>query len=440
MIRRLRNCSVFIASCIYFFFSVSSLQAKPLKCDVSAPCAILLNADTGEVLYEKNARSPTFPASTTKVATALYFLYKKGGGNLDQPIKASYDAVCAVSPSVRRNSGKHPSHRLEFGGTHMSLKAGEVLSLRTLLYGLMLCSGNDAANALAEYTSGSVPKFVEELNQFLKAIGCTSTKFTNPHGLSDPHHVTSAYDLARMTHYAMKYPIFREVVKTTRYTRPKTNKLEESYLVQFNALLKPGKYFYPYAIGVKTGYTDAAGKNLVAAAEKDGRRVIAVVLNCEEMSQRYRSCVALFEAAFNELKVERKLFSQQHDSFTLSVKGAKEPIEAMLLKDVIAEYYPSEEKQLQAKLHWETLTLPVLSGQKVGELQIVDAKGKMVLQEALVAKRDVAPTLSYQIGQGVAFVAEMLGKQKLWIGLALGGSFVGLAYVMLHPKKQKLRK
>lgn len=440
MISRLRNCSLFLVYAVSFSFAISSLQARPLKCDVPAPSAILINADTGAVLYEKNARTPTFPASTTKVATALYFLYRRGEGNLDQTIKASYDAVCAVSPSVRRNSGKHPSYRLEFGGTHMSLKAGEVLSLRTLLYGLMLCSGNDAANALAEYTSGSVPKFVEEMNQFLKAIGCLSTNFTNPHGLPDPRHITSAYDLARMTYYAMKYPIFREVVKTTRYTRPRTNKLEESYIVQFNALLKPGKYYYPYAIGVKTGYTEAAGKNLVAAAEKDGRRVIAVVLNCEEMSQRYRSCIALFEAAFNEPKVERKLFSQQHDYFTLNLKGAKEPIEAMLLNDVIVEYYPSEESQLQAKLDWIPTNLPIASGQRVGELQILDEKGMIVLRESLVAKRDITPTLSYQIKQGIDSMGKVLDKQKLWIGLALGGSFVGLAYVALHPKKKKLGK
>jgi D-alanyl-D-alanine carboxypeptidase (penicillin-binding protein 5/6) len=358
---------------------------------------------------------------------------------IDQSVKISYDAVAAVTPSIRRHSGKHPSYRLEFGGTHMWLKAGEELSLRTLLYGLMLNSGNDAANALAEYTSGSIPQFMVELNHFLKAIGCTNTHFTNPHGLSDPLHVTTAYDLALMTYYAMKYPIFCEVVKTTKYQRPKTNKQDESYLVQHNALLKPGKHFYPYAIGVKTGYTTAAGKNLVAAAEKEGRRVIAVVLNCEEMSQHYRSCISLFEAAFNEAKVERKLFSQQHDFFSFPMKGAKDSIEAMLQKDVILEYYPSEEQALQAKLHWDPVSLPIAAGQRVGEIRIIDEKGKIVLRESLLSKRDVSPTLSYQVSEGFSTAANAAGRHKLWIGLALGGAFVGLAYV-LRSKKQQLQK
>jgi len=413
------------------------LRAKHLKCDVPAPMAILLDADTGTILYEKNARTPTSPASTTKVATALYALHKIDDAAHDEHIKASHEAVSAVTPVVRRESGKHPSHRLEFGGTHMGLKLGEVMTFRSLMYGLMLVSANDAANAIAEYISGDIPTFVDEMNNYLQEIGCVNTHFTNPHGLTDARHLTSAHDLALMTYHAMKYPLFREVVKTVRYTRPKTNKQEESYLLQFNKLLRPGKYFYPHAIGVKTGYTDFAGRPLVAAAEKDGRRVIAVVLNCADMDQRYRSCINLFEAAFNEIKVERKLFSQQHDVFSVSLKGAEAPLEAILDKDVSVEYYPSEESKLHAKVRWGRVTLPIAQGAIVGEIQVLNEKGSIILSEPLFAKKEVAATTSHKVSQGMSFAANVIRNQKHWIGLSIGLTFVFLAYA-LKPKKKKL--
>lgn len=437
MIRRLQNSSLLLIFVIFSSSITMPLRAKHLRCDVPAPTAILINADTGDVLYEKNARTPTYPASTTKVATALYALHKIEDTSLDEHIKASHEAVSAVTPSMRRNSGKHPSYRLEFGGTHMGLKFGEIMTFRSLMYGLMLSSANDAANAIAEYIGGDVSTFMVELNKYLKQIGCVNTHFTNPHGLSDSRHVTTAYDLALMTFHAMKYPFFCEVVKTTRYTRPKTNKQEESYLVQFNALLRPGKHFYPHAIGVKTGYTDDAGRNLVAAAEKDGRRVIAVVLNCTDMSQRYRSCINLFEAAFNELKVERKLFSQQYDVFSVSLKGAEAPLEAILEKDVSVEYYPSEESKLHAKVRWGRMSLPIVQGDIVGEIQVLNEKGTIVLTEPLFAKKDVAATTSHKLSQGMSFAANVIRNQKHWIGLSLGLTFVFLAYAV-KPKKKKL--
>lgn len=409
-----------------FFFQIA--DAKPLACDVSAPSAILMNADTGVVLYEKNARNPTYPASTTKIATALYALHL-ARNRLDHPVTIYQEAVAAVSPSLRRSSGRHPSHRLEFGGSHMSLKVGEILSLESLLYGLMVCSGNDAANAIAHYAAGSIPEFMNGLNSYLKSIGCQSTHFTNPHGLPDPLHRTSAFDLALMTSYALKDSVFKQVVKTTRYLRPKTNKQEESYLIQSNALLKPGKHFYPYAIGVKTGYTAAAGSNLVAAAEKDGRRLIAVALNCEDMSQRYRSCISMFEAAFSEQKVERKLFSKDHDSFTCTIEGAKTPLVAVLSKDLIVEYFPSEESKLDAKLSWQKLELPIAENQVVGKITIRDARGTVVALEPIFSKTSVDMTAKYKAGLYVDRLTKEVSKYKVWIGLLAGAVMISMGYV-----------
>ena len=156
----------------FFLILLSPLQGSArFKVDVSAKGAVLMNAETGAILWEKNAHTPLYPSSTTKLITALYALEKKGNA-FEALVTASYDAVAAVHPSVRRSpQGKHPPYRLEFGGTHIGLKAGEILPLRALMYGLMLNSGNDAANWIAEYVSGSVPAFMEELNRFVGKKG-----------------------------------------------------------------------------------------------------------------------------------------------------------------------------------------------------------------------------------------------------------------------------
>jgi D-alanyl-D-alanine carboxypeptidase (penicillin-binding protein 5/6) len=153
-------------------------ESACLQCELSAPSAVLMNAETGKVLFAKNADVPCYPASTTKMATALYALHQKKDC-LQQKIVASKEALMTVSPSVRKRS--HPSYRLEFGGTHIGIKAGEELDYQTLLYGLMLSSGNDAANVIAEFISGSIPQFMQELNLFLQEIGCKNSRFQNPH-------------------------------------------------------------------------------------------------------------------------------------------------------------------------------------------------------------------------------------------------------------------
>lgn len=402
-----------------------------------APKAILINADTGAVLYEKNAHNQTYPASTTKIATALYSLQAKGN-MLNSYVVATHESTAAVTPAARRSSGKHPSHRLEFGGSHMNLKLGEAVPFKTLLYGLMVCSGNDAANAISEFVSGSIPDFMKDVNDFLKRIGCKNTHFTNPHGLPDPLHVTTAYDLALMTSYAMKFPIFKEVVRTTRYVRPKTNKQEQTILVQSNALLKPGKFFYPYAIGVKTGYTAAAGSNLVAAAEKDGRRLIAVALNCDDAGQRYRSCITMFEAAFNEQKIERKLFSQNFDVFKREIPGAKTCLQADLKNDVVVEYYPSEEPKFDPSLYWNELVLPIKQGDIVGEIQITDQHHRLIRVEPIFARFTVAPTISHQVREHLSYIGSKMNDHKDLIGAAIGLLFILFAFA-LRPRRKRVR-
>lgn len=415
---------------VIFLIIFSPLIAKPLALNVSAKSAILMNADTGAILFEKEAHQPCYPASITKIATALYALEKKGQ-SLDEKATAVHDCLVTVSSQIKLGSLKnHPPYRLESGGSNIGIRVGEVLPLRALLYGLLLSSGNDAANVIAHHISGGVDSFISELNQFLYAKGIRETLFLNPHGLHHPDHQTTAYDMALITKQALKHSFFREIVKTVRYERPHTNKQSQSYLVQTNKLLKPGQHYYPKAIGVKTGFTSEAGYTLVAAAEHEGRTLIAVLLNCPDLNYRYRDAIKLFETAFAEQPIVRTLFAKTDDHFTLEVKGGKSPLEGILREDLKITYFPAEEPHFKTRLCWNDLRLPILQGQEVGRLELMTDKGTILEAKPLYASRNVDKTVWKTFADGcVRFRTPLI---LLFLSLNV---LAGLLYFLKKPKK-----
>lgn len=425
----------------FFCFLILSLGLKaesPLQVEVTAKGAILMNADTGAVLWEKNAHTPMYPASTTKLITALYAMEKKGNC-LDEVVVASRDAVSAVAPHVRRSgSAAHPPYRLEFGGSHMGIQVGEELPLRALLYGLMLSSGNDAANVIAQHVSGDISLFMEELNAFVKGKGCLNTILHTPHGLPHQEHKTTAYDLAILGREFLKQEVLKEIASTRQAVRPPTNKQPESVLCQHNALLNPGRFYYKRAIGIKTGYTVAAGYCIVTAAEDENRKLIAVLLGCDKLDQRYQDAIALFEAAFREKKVARTLFSRGFDSFTCQVEGGSAPLQAHLTQDLVLEYYPSEEPVFKTQLSWEKLPFPILAGQNVAKLQVLSSGGRLLAALPLYAIKMVESTWEHR-----ALLAWQKAKRGIWDHVALVmaslGIFVlaGTFYISLKPRRKK---
>lgn len=214
---------------------------------ISAQKAILMDGETGRVIYEKDAYSRSLIASTTKIMTALLVCEQ-----------------CNVLDRMRI-----PKEAVGIEGSSMYLKEGEVLTLQELLYGLMLQSGNDAAVALAIYCGGTVEGFVQLMNDKAYRLGLTGTNFENPNGLDSPHHYSTARDLAVLTAYAMQNPIFAQTVAT------KSVRVGERSLQNHNKLL----WRVDGADGVKTGYTKAAGRILVSSAKRDGRRLICVTIN-----------------------------------------------------------------------------------------------------------------------------------------------------------------
>jgi D-alanyl-D-alanine carboxypeptidase (penicillin-binding protein 5/6) len=409
-----KSCSKLFFSAFFLVAFAHPLSAK-INVEVSAEAAIMIDADSGAILYEKNSRKLHFPASTTKVATALYALHK--GVDLNNQVTAEQESIASISPE-RKVSGnyKFPSYWVEMRSSHIGIKTGEILSYRDLFYGLMLPSGNDAANVIAQSVSGTIPAFMDELNLYVQSLGCTQTHFTNPHGLHHPEHRTTAYDMALIAKEALKNATFCQVVSTVQYEKPKTNKQEATTFLQKNKLLRKGEYYYPEAIGVKIGYTTIALNNIVSAASHEGRRVIVILLHDGEKGGIFRDSIKLFDAAFKEKKVQRILLETGPQKYTLKIEGAQAPVKTYLTDQIAVEYYPSEEPVMKARILWDKLQLPVEKDQHVGELQLVDGEGKLLQQvpvyaQEMVEKQRTLPTWIY-------FVAILSAAVLLFFGLS----------------------
>ncbi len=214
---------------------------------ISADKAIVMDADTGRVIYERNADKKSLIASTTKIMTALVICEQ-----------------CNVLDRV-----KIPREAVGIEGSSMYLREGEVLTVQELLYGLMLHSGNDAAMALAIYCGGTVEGFAQLMNDKARMLGLKNTHFVNPHGLDNPEHYSTARDLAVLACYAMENPIFAKTVSTKKVT------VGQRYLTNHNKLL----WRVEGADGVKTGFTKAAGRILVSSAVRNGRRLVIVTID-----------------------------------------------------------------------------------------------------------------------------------------------------------------
>lgn len=240
--------------------------------DIDATAAILIEANTGLVVYEKNADARLYPASTTKILTTYLGILM---GDMDATVTTSERAL-----------------QVEEGSSMIPLALGEEVNFRDLLYATMIRSGNEGANMIAEAVSGSIEGFVALMNQYVDSLGLVNTHFANPNGLHDDNHYTSARDLATITREAMQDETFRDIVRHTSYVLPKDNVYRSrtltSKLAEFMTDTE-SSYYYPYGIGVKTGNTSAAGHCFVGAAERDGVTFISVVLHCSG-TNTYRYC------------------------------------------------------------------------------------------------------------------------------------------------------
>ncbi len=416
---------------LYFLCSV--LLAQQLECSIAAEGAILMNAKTGAILYEKNAHKQAYPASTTKIATAVYAL-NLWGGKLGHKMTANRESIASISPQAKRQSNyRSPPHWLESDGTHIGIKAGEEFRFFDLLSGMLISSANDASNVIAQNIGGTIPTFMEGVNRYLKEIGCRNTSFNNPHGLHHPDHVTTPYDLAMIARKGLENGTFRQIVATPRYVCPQTNLEYERTFLQTNLLLRNGPHSYSPAIGVKTGTTQAAGKNLVAAADKDGRCLIAVALGYRgARSDLYKEITQLFEKAFNEQKMRRYLLKKGRVGLSTKVSGARQKLKTALPNGLYYDFYPSEESPVKAKVNWEVPPLPIKAGDAVGTIRIVDERGYTLQETQLLAYEDLNPTLWHR--SSLFFSENHRGRKILFLG---GSGFIVLFLLRLRKKRSR---
>ena len=262
-----------------------NVQADQVVAEVAAPHAILMEVSTGTVLMEKAADEKVHPASVTKIMTMLLIMEA-----LEQGKIALNDTVTVSE------------YAASMGGSQVYLEPYETQTVETLLKCVAVASANDAAVALAEHISGSVDAFVELMNQKAASLGCTNTHFTNPNGLPDENHYTTAHDMALIAQAAYNNATFRKVCQTTTYCIGKTNKCgEERWLSNHHKMLPDRDYTYEGCTGGKTGFTQAALNTLVTYAERNGRRLVCVSLRTNGR-QIYTDTASLLDYGFNNFQ------------------------------------------------------------------------------------------------------------------------------------------
>ena len=285
-----RVTAFFLAVCTVLLMLPLSVRADeywPDGVKTQSKSAIVMEVNTGTVLYEKKSHEKHYPASITKIMTTLLALEN---GNLSDMVTFSDDAINNTE------------------GSGIARDYGEQMTLEQCLYGVMLESANECAYAVAEHVGGTVENFVDMMNAKAKELGCTNTHFANPHGLQDENHYTTAHDMALIAQAAYQNETFRIIIGTKMYTIPPTNKhAEETVLRNHHDMLctyhnANRKYLYPYCVGGKTGYTATANSTLVTYAEKDGMTLICVVMDTQSPNQ-FIDTVNLFDYAFDNFQV-----------------------------------------------------------------------------------------------------------------------------------------
>ena len=349
--------------------------------NLTARSAVVLDAATGLVIYQRDMDTRRYPASTTKIMTLIVALEQ---GNLEDTVTVSRNAA-------------------GMEGSTLWLEPGDRVPLRELLCGMMMASGNDATIAVAEHIAGSVSAFAKLMNDKAREIGAKDTHFVNPNGLPNENHYTTAHDMALIAAYGYRLPEFEEIVSTREITFPWV-KDDTHRLRNENQML----WLYEGGNGVKTGYTDAAGRCLVSGAKDDGLQLVAVVLDSVYM---WNDSIALLDYGFEQVEPER-IFRKGQVVGSVSVGLLEGELEVKAAKDLsVAQLKQGTKVKYDQKLEVpETLTAPIKEGEKVGRLVILQDGRELGAVDVLAAK-SVRP-------EEHGFLARLMAWFKsLWKGL-----------------------
>lgn len=330
--------------------STNSLETNPT---LLSKAAILIDSSTGQILYEYNSNDKLYPASTTKLMTAILTLENC---QLSDTVTVDANALLGIPRSY----------------TTAALQAGETLTIDQLLHVLLIPSANDAANVLAFHIAGSIEDFSIMMNAKAKELGCQNTNFVNPSGIHNDDHYSTAYDMALIGKYANTFEEIKEITCTTSYSLPNLPDGKERTFKTTNTLITPSnKYYYEYATGMKTGYTDKAKSCIVAKATKDDLELICVVLGGDKTednkSQRELDCHALFDYGFNNYSYE-KICTKNESMDISNIDDIPEIYQDKDIKysDDLLVLSDSSSNDFEKNISWNTDSLPIYKDQIVG--------------------------------------------------------------------------
>jgi len=361
-----KKLKVYLSLFLGIFFIFTSLCKYVYADDlyVNAVSAIAMDCDSKLVLYGKNAYTPIEIASTTKIITALVAIKT---GDLNKKIIVSKKAA-----TVR--------------GSEIGLKEGEEITLRELLYGLLLRSGNDAAIAIAEGISGSVDEYLKLMNEYALELGLLNSNFESPHGLDSNNHYSTAYDLALVTSKAKQIKIFNDIVGSKDIDSKQFN-FNRSYH-NINKIL----YLLPNSTGVKTGFTGKAGKCLVTSVKIQNRDVIIITLNC---TPRWKETEKINNYIEKNYKY-KKLISKYDILGYVNIKNGTSRVEVVSKKDVIVPVKNDQKTEVKIKKPLYQIYAPVIKGETIGVANVY-VNNKLVLTQALISKGSVNKKSNFSI-------------------------------------------
>lgn len=334
---------------IFLFFLIGLFWPWPAYATgpvIEAPVAVLMDADSGQILYEKASQEKSFPASITKILTALLFIENV---SLDESITV----------------GENVPSQIEPGSSQIYLIPGEVLTGEQLLNALLVESANDAAVVIAEHISGSVEAFANRMNERAQELGATHSSFVNPHGLHDENHYTTATDMALILREVIKHPELREIMVRRNYVIPATQYQETRYLWTRNDLYqsKSGPYYNENVIAGKTGFTNQSGNTLVSAAQKDGMTFVVVVLRCSG-PMTYASTNALYQYAFQQFSLLKLL---EKDQVVQTIEMDKDSLDLVAAQSFQASLPPSQHSSVEKVVELdEEVSYPLNKGDSMG--------------------------------------------------------------------------
>lgn len=374
----------------------SPVTASAVAPVLSAESAILIDAESGTVLLDKDADRTMYPASITKIITAIVALES-----------ADLNDIVTVSKTARGEDG-----------TRVYLAEGEQVTLEKLIYAMMLNSGNDAATAIAEHVDGSKEQFALRMDAFVREkAGATGTRSKNPSGLPDPEHVTTARDMAKIAQYAMRNETFRTIVSTKKM--PWQGKEWQSSLINHNKLLGT----YEGTTGIKNGYTNAAGSTLVASASRGGMELIGVVLKSASSAEMYKDMTRLLDYGFENF--ERKSVFALSQSYLLQTGESQR--EFVADRAVSAVVPKGEEPSYVVNVDGSISLLTPLGRQPIGKLTPLSAPG-----EESAAATVLADDSSGAVAGGRSAFEYMV--LVFWLLLNV---FLGFLGYLLYRKKKK---